>query len=117
MESKVDGFYVGYMTGVAGNGLVLFTFLNDIIVGVDAEGVRFDGSYSTRADGNGHDVSVTIFAPPGGSLIQGVPTGPMGLTYKVDTVLPLDLEKDDFIKVQTPFGPVNMKLKKLREFT
>lgn len=109
----MDGFYVGYFTGDAGNGLAMFIFLNGVIVGVDAGGVRFDGTYQSQ--GEGFKMAVTITAPPGGMLIQGVATGESGLTYQVERLVPADLETLDYLTFPTPYGPVNARFKKLRD--
>jgi hypothetical protein len=109
----MDGFYVGYFTGEAGNGLAMFTLLNGTIVGVDALGVRFDGSYTL--EGQGYRIAVKITAPPGSMLVQGVSTGELGLKYEVETSIPGNLENVPYLTIPTPFGPVNVRFKKLRD--
>jgi hypothetical protein len=43
-----DGFYAGYFTGEAGNGLAMFTLLNGVIVGIGAFDVRVDHTPTLR---------------------------------------------------------------------
>lgn len=114
MAAAVDGFYAGYFTGAAGNGLGLFVFNNGVIVGIDALGVRFDGTYKTTENNTGFSISVTVTAPAGGQLVQGVSTGDTGLTYQVAATVPVDFENANFLTLPTPFGAVNVRLKKLR---
>lgn len=109
----MEGFYVGYFTGEAGNGLAMFTLLKGVIVGVDAQGVCFDGNYEPAE--KGYKVLVKISAPPGGTLVQGVSTGTMGLKYEVETTIPGALETVPYLTIPTPFGAVNVKFKKLRD--
>jgi hypothetical protein len=110
----LDGFYVGYMTGV-GYGVVLFAFKDDFIIGVDAGGVRFDGKYSKAADLQSYVGKITVTAPANINLVQGVNTGASGLTYEVEFSMPEDFLSRPYISVSTPIGPVNVKLEKLRD--
>lgn len=110
----LDGFYVGYMAA-NGYGVVLFVFKGDTIVGVDAGGVKFDGSFSQDENSNAYRGTVTVDAPPNIDLVQGINTGPQGLKYEVPFSLPENFLLAPFIKVETPFGPVNIKLEKLRD--
>jgi hypothetical protein len=114
MTAAIEGFYAGYFTGEAGHGLGLFVFNNGTIVGIDALGVRFDGTYRIIEAGTGFSVSVTVTAPAGGQLVQGTSTGDTGLIYNVDATLPVDIENSSFLTLPTPFGAVNVRLKKLR---
>ena len=109
----MDGFYVGYFTGEAGNGLAMFTLLKGVIVGVDALGVNFDGSYEPAEQG--YKIAVKITAPPGGMLVQGVSTGTTGLKYEIETLIPGPLDTVPYLTIPTPFGAVNVKFKKLRD--
>jgi hypothetical protein len=114
MTAAIEGFYAGYFTGAAGNGLGLFIFTNGSIVGVDAIGVRFDGTYRKTEEGTGFSISVTVTAPAGGQLVQGTSTGETGLIYQVDAKIPVDFENTNFLTLATQYGAVNVRLKKLR---
>jgi len=111
----LDGFYVGYMTAASGYGVVLFVFQGNVVVGVDAGGVKFDGSFLHDDDTGTYQGNIRVDAPPNISLVQGIPTGPSGLKYTVPFSLPADFLTSPFIKVETPFGAVNVKLEKLRD--
>lgn len=113
MASKWEGFYAAYMTASEGQGFVMLIFANGAIVGVDLGGVLFDGSYSVGEDerltGN-----VTVQVPPGLMVIQGASAGPSGLTYTVPVAFGVDSLSLEYIRLETPLGPVNLKLQKLR---
>lgn len=110
----LDGFYVGYMTA-NGYGVVLFVFKGDTIVGVDAGGVKFDGNFNQDTDTKAYRGKITVDAPPNIDLVQGVSSGANGLRYEVPFTMPENFLSAPFIKVDTPFGPVNIKLEKLRD--
>ena len=110
----IDGIYVGYFSGMEGNGLGLFHLLDGCITGADAFGVTFDGTYQ-RDDKGGYAGRVKVVAPPNGILVQGVSTGPTGVTYETDVELPEKFEAADFLKLTTPFGPVNVRLQLVRK--
>lgn len=114
MVTEADGFYAGYFTGKDGNGLGLLVFRGGVLTGVDAAGVHFDGTYHVEAESGAVEGEVTVNAPPGGTLLQGVPTGPSGLTYKTTFRFPVDVDSQPFLRIDTAFGPVNVKLQKLR---
>lgn len=112
--ASIEGFYLAYATGLQGNGVIMFVVMGGKIVGADIMGVRFDGTYTPTQDGGGFDAIIKITAPAGQTLIQGISTGPVGLTYEVKTFLPHDLESVDFLKIPTQFGSVNARFQKLR---
>ena len=112
MSDRIDGIYAAFMTGEEGSGFSMFTFLNGVVSGADPLGVLFDGTYSAEADAYLVDVMVTV--PAGGTVIQGASAGPSGLTYNVNLRLPTDFADQDFSRVETPLGAVNLRLQKLR---
>ncbi|HCH72309.1 MAG TPA: hypothetical protein DFK19_10300 [Ochrobactrum sp.] len=110
----LDGFYVGYMTA-DGYGVVLFVFRGASIVGVDAGGVKFDGTYAQDSVTKAYQGKIRVEAPPNIELVQGVNTGANGLSYEVPFSMPENFLEAPFIRVDTPFGPVHIKLEKLRD--
>ena len=113
--TDMSGFYAAFITGVDSEGLVLFVAYDGKIVGTDPSKVLFDGTY--YIDGNGNLVGqVTVSAPPNGTLVQGVSTGPSGVKYETSFVIPVDFEDRDYIRIDTPLGPVNAKFSKLRDY-
>jgi hypothetical protein len=112
--TSVDGIYAVYITGQSGNGLILMMMRNGKMTGVDPMGVMFDGDYSPIGSGEEWQATVTVKAPPGVTTVQGVSTGPSGITYKVSYVFPKNFEQQKFLEITTQLGPVNAKFQKLR---
>lgn len=110
----LDGFYVGYMTS-NGYGVALFVFKDKNLVGADAGGVKFDGTFDQDPVTKSYRGKVVVNAPPNIDVVQGINTGPNGLVYEVPFSMPENFLDAPFIKVDTPFGPVNIKLEKLRD--
>jgi hypothetical protein len=76
--------------------------------------VNFDGLYHPASEGEGFEAVVKVVAPADGMLIQGVATGPTGITYEVKMHLPPKFFEKEYIEISTPLGPVNAKFKRLR---
>ena len=113
-DLPIEGFYAGYFTGKAGNGLALLTFSDGKVVGVDAAGIRYDGEYEWHGDTGDLALHVRVVAPPGISLVQGGDTGEDGFSYEVATSLKGSALGGTVTRLETPRGPVNMRLQKLR---
>lgn len=112
--NPLDGFYAGYMSSPTAYGFALFVFRQGAIVGVDGGGVKFDGTYATNVDGE-YVGSMNVDAPPNISLIQGISTGSAGLKYSMPLILPKNFIELPFMKIETPFGPVHVRLERLRD--
>jgi hypothetical protein len=113
MSASINGFYAAYLTGSAGQGFAMLVFRNGAIVGVDAAGARYDGSYTESADG--FAVKLKVWLPPSTLLVQGVSTGPEGDSSELDLNLSADFLSQPFIRINAKHGAVNAKLTKLRE--
>lgn len=113
MSSSIDGFYAAYLTGSSGQGLLMLIFRQGTIVGVDATGAKYDGTYS-YADGS-FAVKLSILLPPNILLVQGATTGPQGDSSELNFQLPADFLSQPYIRINAKHGPVNAKLTKLRE--
>ncbi len=109
-----EGFYASYMSGSEGQGFAVFIFSNGIIAGADPLGVNFDGTYETQSDGSLAG-NVTVSVPAGGTVIQGASAGPTGMKYDVPLVFAANAFALDFVELETPLGPVNLRMKKLRD--
>ncbi len=116
MVEALNGFYAGYFMGAQGPGLGLFAFKDGVIVEVDAGGVEFDGRYKVSDDGGDCIGEITVKAPPNVTLIQGHVVGPEGLTYTIPIRLPADFAQKPYMRIETPIGPVNVSLKRVRNF-
>jgi hypothetical protein len=113
MIVSLDGFYAVYLTGSASQGFAMFVFQSGVIVGVDVGGLKYDGTYKTTD--NGFSIILTFSVPPNSTLIQGVTTGLETEKSELAFLLPIDFLAQPFIRIETPQGPVNAKLTKLRE--
>ena len=113
MSSELNGFYAGFFSGAGGEGLALFIIKDGVIAGTDAGGVLFDGTYA--AIESGWSGPVKVKAPANVTLVQGVTTGPAGLEYEVPIFLPKNFLAEPYLSAQTPLGPVNFKLKRIRD--
>ena len=113
-DQSIDGFYAGYFAGKAGNGLALLTLTNGKVVGVDAAGTKFDGRYELHGDTGALALDVHVSAPPGITLVQGESTGEQGLDYQLETRIEASALNGAVVRIETPIGPLNMRLQKLR---
>lgn len=113
MSMSIDGFYAAYLTGSDSQGLVMFIFRSGTVVGIDAAGVKYDGTYSDTSAG--FVVNLTISIPPNTLLVQGVTSGPQGEKSKLAFELPQDFVERPYIRIDANHGPVNARLVKLRE--
>lgn len=115
MTNSADGYYAGYFAGAEGEGLGIISLNNGVLVGADVTGTKFDGTY--QKDNITGDLvgNVTVAAPPLVKLIQGHDTGDKGITYNVPFRLPPDFTSKPYILLDTIYGPINVKLVKLRD--
>lgn len=111
----MDGFYVAYLTGRGGNSALLFAIKSNKLIGVDVGGMNYDGRVIQSADGN-LKFNIQYVVKPGTSLITGVGSVATATPVALDFTAPSNFSEGAIITVNTPFGPVNAKILKLREF-
>lgn len=109
----INGFYVGYFSSTAGEGIALFVFKDGILIGADGGAFQYDGNIATTSDG--YEIDATVSIPAGATSIVGITAGPEGLSYPVKFKLPFSFLEQPFIRILTPYSPVNMRLQKLRD--
>ena len=80
---------------------------------MDAGAFQYDGNIIEIEDK--YRVEATVIMPPQSISILGISTGQDGLGYKVAFELPKDFLDQPFVPITTPYGPVNMRLVKLRD--
>lgn len=112
-----NAFYAIYYTGHAGSGFGLLAFLDGNVVGVDAAGGKFDGSYTVDIDTGILTGNICMHVAAGTWLVTGqLPIRDQ--PYKVD--LPISMSSDlgdgQIIRLDLPIGPLNVRFEKLREF-
>lgn len=113
MSMSINGFYAAYLTGSVNQGFAMLVFRNGTIVGVDAGGVKYDGTYTNT--GSGFAIKLNVFVPPNTFLVQGATIGPQGDKSELNFQLPVDFLSQPFIRINAKHGPVNAKITKLRE--
>lgn len=113
MNASISGFYAAYLTGSASQGFAMLVFRNGTIVGVDAAGVKFDGTYGEIP--SGISIKLTVSLPPNTLLIQGATTGSEAENSEIEFDLPSDFLSQPFIRIDAKYGPINAKLTRLRE--
>ncbi|WP_075996532.1 hypothetical protein [Salaquimonas pukyongi] len=111
----IDGFYVSYFTGSTGSSIGMFMFKDGTIVGADAGGGVYDGTYVVDETGKNLTGQITFRIHQGGQSITGAsaPSGPISVDIPI--VLPTEFTRHDVHTIQTPLGPVNAKFEKIRE--
>jgi len=114
-DNSIDGFYMAYLSGPNGNGIMMLVILNGTIVGSDPFAVIVDGTYCLATDKLHYEAKLVVTAPPDTLLVHGVNTGADGLSYEMNVALPLDPAAQDYITIETPLGKLNVRFKKLRE--
>ena len=113
MTGQVEGFYSAYITGKEGQGFAIIVFMAGRIIGADAAGFLFDGQYVEGSEGV--SVSLSIKAPPNVLRVQGGLTGPEGEENSIQTSISHRiLRPNEFVRIDTQHGPVNVKLVRLR---
>jgi DNA invertase Pin-like site-specific DNA recombinase len=115
MTTAVEGFYSAYITGKEGQGFAIIIFMARSIIGADAGGFLFDGQYAEDDDGT--SVSLAIKAPANAPRVQGGLTGPQGEETHLNFRLPPNFTCREFIRIETPRGPVNVRFVKLRSMS
>lgn len=110
----IDGFYIGYFSANGGYGVLIFAIKDRILAGVDSTGVKFDAVLDRDENGN-YSGDVKVEAPPNITLIQGIETGESGITYFARLSLSSDFLNEPYTTITTQFGPVNLRIEKLRD--
>jgi hypothetical protein len=84
-----------------------------VIYGHDG-GVRYDGSYAPTPGRPGFlDIRVRLNVPPNVGLVQGIP--PQPTDYWFDIACTVAIRRESLQSVATPFGPVTVRFKYLRD--
>jgi hypothetical protein len=112
----MDGFYVAYLTGRGGNSVMLFAIKSNVLIGVDVGGMKYDGRVEQAASGSAH-FHIEYIVSPGTPLITGVGGVASATPVVLDFNMPASFQDGTIMSIQTPFGPVNAKISKLRDFT
>lgn len=108
----MQGFYALYYTGISGFGHAVLIMKDGLVIGADATGGVYDGTYQTVD--NDIKVEVNLTVPAGATLVTGQSL-PEALTQKIVATLPSHFASGSPVSISTPMGPVNVIFKKLRD--
>ncbi|MGC8536923.1 MAG: hypothetical protein ACP5QR_15570 [Rhizomicrobium sp.] len=113
----IDGFFRIAFTGTAGSGFGMLTFRSGIIAGADVAGMLYDGTYAENPSTGDLDIKVNMRAPAGVTPVQTGVALTADATFPISAKLPrVAMDNEAPILLQTPLGPVNLVLRKIREF-
>lgn len=111
-----EGFYSITFTGATGDsGFGIIVLDTGAVIGADATGVRYDGTYVFNPRTDLLEASITVTVPPGVTLVQGVPDRDKEWSFELVAAFPRETSETPVL-VQTPFGPVNVIFRYLRGF-
>lgn len=113
----MDGFFRITFTGIAGSGFGMLVLHDGLIVGADAAGAKYDGSYTDNSSIQALDFRVTMSAPAGITPVQtGIPIAEP-ISLPISGSLPFEnIARETPTLLETPLGPVNVIFVKLRDF-
>lgn len=103
----MDGFYRFDYAGRAGGGAGAIAFVRGKVAGLDAFGGVYKGSYAEAAGGIIGKVEMSH--PTGGPLVTGADLAP-GETIIIPFRIGQDALAGHTIQLETPTGPVSVKL-------
>jgi hypothetical protein len=111
-----EGFYSIAFTGVAGSGFGVLVLQAGIVVGMDAAGGAYDGRYDVNRAAGTVALDIVLTVPAGVTLVlTGVPLQ-SSLQLPIKVSLPSPLAGERTVRVDTHLGPVNVIIRKLRDF-
>lgn len=112
----MDGIYSLIFRGLTDWGMAVLVLRHGLVCGADLHAVQIDGVYSVTAEAL--TVNVTITVPPGVALVQGTPAQPTTYQFPISASFPLGhIGTSNPTLVNTPVGPLNILLRKLRDLT
>ena len=114
MATKGEGFYSVQYVGIAGFGAGVLVFETGMVVGADAGGGLYDGTYTVDTRRDVIHVKVTLTVAPGVGLVQGVP--PQAQAYKVPIETSIPRNTAGPFLVETGPGLVAVVMRKIRDF-
>ena len=111
-----EGFWSVRSKGDAGEGVGVIVLDTNMVVGADAAGVVYDGTYC-RNNNNELDCEVTATVVNNDVWIVTNRTMLLkGSSFQIKAVLPSEFGLSTTISVNTPFGPIKVSFSKIRDF-
>lgn len=112
-----EGFWVVTTSGAGGKGIGVIVLDTGMIVGADAAGIIYDGTYAP--DGGNGDVLCKIKCRVTKGVIVVANTEisvPDDTTFDVELPLPSSMGSERTIEVKTEFGSFDILFRKIRSF-
>ena len=110
-----EGFYKIEYAGSAGFGAGVIVLDTNMVIGADAAGGEYDGSYVWNTEKQKFDVKITVKIPEGVQLVQGYVAPSGGTEFMVEFSLPRDAA-GEIVQVETPLGKVALVITFIRAF-
>lgn len=110
-----EGFYSIAFAGATGAGFGIIVLDTDLVVGVDATGVKYDGTYAFSPRSGKLEAHLKLTVPAGVALVSGAPAQPQEWSFEIDAAFPREAS-DEIVSVMTKFGPVDVVINFLRGF-
>ena len=114
--NSIEGFYATYLTGAMGSSFAIFTFREGKIAGADIGAGKYDGTYTVDPKTNLVHCLIDFVLPVGQPSITGAMAQAEPLRLKVPLALPSTIDPKEVFRIETPIGPVNARLEKIRGF-
>ena len=115
-ELTTDGYYVIEYTGIAGKGIGQMILDGGEVVGSDFVGGALEGTYKYNPKTDCFDLELNFTVPIGAWLVMGVPPSKAEYSFPINTSLPRDFAGEHPVNIETPYGPVIVEIRKLRDF-
>jgi hypothetical protein len=111
-----EGYYSIVFQGSAGWGAGMIVLDTGLVIGADPFGGKYDGTYTYNPATQCLDIKATVTIAAGGWSVNGVVAGSQATTFPVVASIPRGHVTGFQHTVQTPNGPINIVLNKVRDF-
>ena len=110
-----EGFYKVDYAGTWGLGFAVMVFDSGVVVGADAMGGTYDGTYEWNPATSQLDVQVQVKIPAGVTVVQGEVAPEGGLTFSASCSFSREA-RNEIVKATTELGDVQVAIDLLRAF-
>jgi hypothetical protein len=111
-----EGFYSISFSGAYGDGFGMLVLDTGLVVGADATGGTYDGTYEKSLLAGFVDMRMTVTPSAGARPVQTGAPRAAEIAFPVTARVPRHVGGEHRITVQTPLGMVDVVLGKVRDF-
>jgi hypothetical protein len=111
-----EGFYLVQYQGQSGYGAGMLVLDTNMVVGADPLGGRYDGTYTYNPATRSLDIVATITIPPGVWAVNGLAATNQPVQFPLSVSIPQGHLQGFRHRAQTPAGPIDLVLTKVRDF-